>query len=576
MAPPSRRERLAVAALAAGAAVLALLIAWSVLGLVPHVTDSISYLFQGRILAAGHLYEPPPRVPALFANENVILTATRWCSKYPPGWPLLLAIGWRVHAPLVDDPAAAGAGGRRRVARGPAPLRPGNRPARGCRPRLLAVRAADGGRRDGARAGPLRRGVVPGDDRRGGGGPSAPPAARRRRAFPACGGHGRWRGRRQDPPPADRRGPAGWIRPAHPSAHRGRVARPGRGLVRDRAGPAAASLRTGLDGPRGRALHRRDGGVRRGGLRRAAGDRLRGLRAGALRPGGRRAGALVGGAAAQAPVVPRPAESIALGPSLGRPGAPRAAAPGAAPTRRRRGARGQRRLPRPRLLLLLLRRRPLLGPANGLREPGAALAARGPLAAHRGRLVREGPAAVRRAQAPGPPGDPGPPAARGPPGAPAASARRDAARAAPGRGRRRGLPAALLSPGPPAAAADGAPCGLVRDGVAGAAARRRPGRPGSRRAGVRRRQSLVLQRLLPRERPAPRDRPAGLRPRHPAAARGRPRRLPSPRGLAGPDRRGHPRSSLRPQRRKADPAHLAAAAAVVLIASFSFASLPRL
>ncbi|HEV3077166.1 MAG TPA: hypothetical protein VHB47_22280 [Thermoanaerobaculia bacterium] len=104
MAPPSRRERLAVAALAAGAAVLALLIAWSVLGLVPHVTDSISYLFQGRILAAGHLYEPPPRVPALFANENVILTATRWCSKYPPGWPLLLALGWRLHAPWLMTP----------------------------------------------------------------------------------------------------------------------------------------------------------------------------------------------------------------------------------------------------------------------------------------------------------------------------------------------------------------------------------------------------------------------------------------------------------------------------------------
>jgi hypothetical protein len=102
--PPSRRERLAVAALAAGAAALALLIAWSVLGLVPHVTDSISYLLQGRILAAGHLYEPPPPVPALFANENVILTATRWCSKYPPGWPLLLALGWRLHAPWLMTP----------------------------------------------------------------------------------------------------------------------------------------------------------------------------------------------------------------------------------------------------------------------------------------------------------------------------------------------------------------------------------------------------------------------------------------------------------------------------------------
>jgi len=102
--PPSRRELLAVAALAAGAGGLALLISWSVLGLVPHVTDAISYLFQGRILASGRLWEPPPAVPALFAHENVILTPTRWCSLYPPGWPLLLALGWRLHAPWLMSP----------------------------------------------------------------------------------------------------------------------------------------------------------------------------------------------------------------------------------------------------------------------------------------------------------------------------------------------------------------------------------------------------------------------------------------------------------------------------------------
>ncbi len=89
-------------ALAAGA--LALFIASSVLERVPHVTDSISYLFQGRILAAGRLYETPPPVPPLFAHENVLCTATRWCSIYPPGWPLLLAIGWRVHAPWLMCP----------------------------------------------------------------------------------------------------------------------------------------------------------------------------------------------------------------------------------------------------------------------------------------------------------------------------------------------------------------------------------------------------------------------------------------------------------------------------------------
>jgi 4-amino-4-deoxy-L-arabinose transferase-like glycosyltransferase len=115
---------LRVAALAAAAGGMGLLIAWQVLELVPHVTDSVSYLFQGRILAAGRLYEPPPPLPALFAHENVISIAARpapppaampaiprrallvgrWCSKYPPGWPLLLAIGWWLHAPWLMSP----------------------------------------------------------------------------------------------------------------------------------------------------------------------------------------------------------------------------------------------------------------------------------------------------------------------------------------------------------------------------------------------------------------------------------------------------------------------------------------
>jgi hypothetical protein len=87
---------------------MGLLIAWQVLELIPHVTDSVSYLFQGRILASGRLYEPPPPLPALFAHENVISTASRWCSKYPPGWPLLLALGWRLHAPWLLSPLLLG------------------------------------------------------------------------------------------------------------------------------------------------------------------------------------------------------------------------------------------------------------------------------------------------------------------------------------------------------------------------------------------------------------------------------------------------------------------------------------
>jgi hypothetical protein len=88
--------------LAAGG--LALLIAWAALDLVPHVTDSVAYLFQGRIFAAGALYLPPPPFPFLFGHENILLNATRWCSAYTPGWPLLLTLGWWIHAPWLLSP----------------------------------------------------------------------------------------------------------------------------------------------------------------------------------------------------------------------------------------------------------------------------------------------------------------------------------------------------------------------------------------------------------------------------------------------------------------------------------------
>jgi hypothetical protein len=104
----TRGERLVVAAVAAAAAALGLLIARFVLDLVPHVTDSVSYLFQGRILASGHLYLPPPPLAPLFGHENVLLTASRWCSIYPPGWPLLLALGWLAHAPWLASPLLLG------------------------------------------------------------------------------------------------------------------------------------------------------------------------------------------------------------------------------------------------------------------------------------------------------------------------------------------------------------------------------------------------------------------------------------------------------------------------------------
>lgn len=88
---------------------MSLLISWAALDLIPHVTDEVSYLFQARLLASGRVCLDPPPVSVLFAMENVIRRPGIWCSLYPPGWPLLLALGWLAGAPWLMSPLLLGA-----------------------------------------------------------------------------------------------------------------------------------------------------------------------------------------------------------------------------------------------------------------------------------------------------------------------------------------------------------------------------------------------------------------------------------------------------------------------------------
>lgn len=78
-----------------------------VLERLPHVQDSVTYLFQAQTLARGHLWAPEPPLPEFFDQEFLLAEDGRWVGKYPPGYPLLLAIGVLFSQPWLINPFLA-------------------------------------------------------------------------------------------------------------------------------------------------------------------------------------------------------------------------------------------------------------------------------------------------------------------------------------------------------------------------------------------------------------------------------------------------------------------------------------
>jgi hypothetical protein len=72
----------------------------------PKSGDEYSYLLQGEIFARGQLSVPAPPNAQLFEVDHVVIDRLVR-SKYPPGWPALLSLGWLVHAPWIVAPLLA-------------------------------------------------------------------------------------------------------------------------------------------------------------------------------------------------------------------------------------------------------------------------------------------------------------------------------------------------------------------------------------------------------------------------------------------------------------------------------------
>lgn len=78
---------------------------------IPRISDEVTYLFQARIFARGHLTLPLPPCPEFFELIWVLGADAQlghWCSIYSPGWPLLLVPGVLGRAPWIVNPLLGG------------------------------------------------------------------------------------------------------------------------------------------------------------------------------------------------------------------------------------------------------------------------------------------------------------------------------------------------------------------------------------------------------------------------------------------------------------------------------------
>lgn len=75
---------------------------------IPHVQDSLAYFFQARIFAMGIGVAPAPSYPEPFMHEFIYIQNGKWFAPYPPGWPLILALGFLVNAPWLVNPMLTG------------------------------------------------------------------------------------------------------------------------------------------------------------------------------------------------------------------------------------------------------------------------------------------------------------------------------------------------------------------------------------------------------------------------------------------------------------------------------------
>ncbi len=75
----------------------------------PLLIDEAVHLFQARTYASGRLWIPVDPDPAFRSTLNLVDHDGRWFGHFPPGWPLLLALGDLLRIPWVVGPLVGAA-----------------------------------------------------------------------------------------------------------------------------------------------------------------------------------------------------------------------------------------------------------------------------------------------------------------------------------------------------------------------------------------------------------------------------------------------------------------------------------
>lgn len=86
------------------------LAAWSstsIFDRLPRTEDEVTFLFQAKTIAEGHLIAPGPEHGEFFFMSFVIVRDGQWFGKYPPGYPALLSVGTLLGRPWLVNAAAS-------------------------------------------------------------------------------------------------------------------------------------------------------------------------------------------------------------------------------------------------------------------------------------------------------------------------------------------------------------------------------------------------------------------------------------------------------------------------------------